>query len=273
VSIKSIVFHVDERPGYEDRLAAALLLAHHRGATLRGLYALVRPDIPTYAASMIPEHVLEASWERGVNRAAELQEAFLHAASNAGVEARWTLASVPAAQALTHASRTADLVIVTQPDADDPAAGTIVDAVALDAGRPVLMLPHGAVQLGIGGHVMLAYNESREAGRAMADGMSWLEKASSVDVVGINESAKSDASGSLDEAKAYLALHGIDASAHAIDASSSNAANALLGWVRDHKVTLVIMGAYGHSRLRELVIGGVTASMIAHCPVPVLLCH
>jgi nucleotide-binding universal stress UspA family protein len=176
--------------------------------------------------------------------------------------------------------RYADIVIVGQ---RDPSAGegaydrTMPDDVILDVGRPVLVIPHGGEFPVIGERVLVAWNASRPATRAVNDALPLLERAKEVIVVAVNPRTGEGERGHGEIPSAdiclHLARHGIKAEAQSQYAKDLDVGPVLLSRAIDEGIDLIVCGAYGHARWREIVLGGVTRHLLEHMTVPVLMSH
>ena len=170
-----------------------------------------------------------------------------------------------------------DLVIMGQPDPDDtgPAGRHLPEAVLLGAGRPVLVVPYIGLARPPGRKILVAWDAGREAGRALREALPMLARAEEVTVLTIE--AKTGPNGHGEEPGAdiahYLARHGCQVTVEAIRDSSIGVGDTLLSHIGDRDFDLLVMGAYGHSRLRELALGGVTQHLLAHMTIPVLASH
>ena len=162
-----------------------------------------------------------------------------------------------------------DLLILPQPWAEkDGLSASGLEAALFEVGGPVLVVPNvfsGAV----GNNVLVTWNGRREAARAITAALPILQRAKQVTVVSIEESART-----ADPAQAAgrLALHHIEAEAHRIPGDRP-AGESLLQEVEERQADLVVMGAYGHSRLRQFVVGGVTRRLLAEARIPLLMAH
>lgn len=146
-----------------------------------------------------------------------------------------------------------------------PIVADVVETILLNCGRPAIVMPPSATTL-TGGHAMIAWNDSTEAARAVADSLPLLARASQVTVA-----ATDDMSGMADLFH-YLRCHGIEASPYRL-APESDPAEALLRAVRASTAGMLIAGCYGHARVRELMFGGTTRSLLQHANVPLLMSH
>ena len=163
-----------------------------------------------------------------------------------------------------------------QPDPDEisPFVG-VPDEVVMAAGRPVLIVPYMGTHERTGKRVVIAWNASREAARAVNDSLPLLETADEVHVLVLDVDASNVENAPLPGADIclHLARHGIDAQAHHVQATEIDVANLLLSQVADMDGDLLVMGGYGHSRLREIMLGGATRDVLAQMTVPVLMSH
>ena len=175
-------------------------------------------------------------------------------------------------------SRGSDLLVVGQTDpslAAAPAAGDFPQQVVMRSGRPVLIVPYAGRFETVGSKVIVAWSPTREASRALADALPFLQGAEEVRVVHFasSEEAAEACRVEFKETLAWLRRHGIEATGGIEEITSVDAGNALLSRAADFEADLIVMGCYGHSRLREFVLGGVTRTVLASMTVPVLMSH
>jgi len=145
----------------------------------------------------------------------------------------------------------------------------------LGGGAPLLVIPAARLTDDIGKRVLIAWNGGREAARSVRDALPLLVSARDVSVVSIVEprAMATDGSRTYGELRAYLAAHGVDARFKRLDAANIPAAERLLSEAANAGADLIVMGGYGHARLREWVLGGVTRRMLESMTVPVLMSH
>ena len=284
MGLKDLLVHIDDARGSETRLRLAVELARRHDAHLTGLYIVESVDIAGLMAPTGPDVAALASLEaiqeehRAARRAAadRLAGTFRSAAERAGIAAEWRLAEGDASEVATLTARYADLAILGQPDPEHPNLGTpSPDAVLLGSGRPILVVPYiGGPEI-IGRRALVAWNASREAARAVNDAVPLLEEAENVTVLSVNPERGISGEGDLPAADIalHLARHGIKAEASYIVAEDIGVGDALLSRAADLGSDLIVMGGYGHSRLRELVLGGATRTVLRHMTVPVLMSH
>jgi nucleotide-binding universal stress UspA family protein len=172
------------------------------------------------------------------------------------------------AEAVLHRARLADITVLGGPGPDGGMQATF-DAVLFDSGRPLLMVP-AAPAGDIGATVAVAWNRSRESVRAVHAALPFLRQAKSIIVMTAREDG-ADAEPS--ELCRYLAAHGIAARTWAFSPESGKMGEALLSEAAKAHADLLVMGGYGHSRFREMVLGGATRGILAKATVPVFMMH
>ncbi|KJS39917.1 MAG: universal stress protein UspA [Rhodospirillaceae bacterium BRH_c57] len=166
--------------------------------------------------------------------------------------------------------RMADLIVVGRPKGDEePALQATLNAALMDSGRPVLVAPRNPVT-GIAKNCAIAWNGSAEAARAVAAALPFLIKARTVTILVADEEEGTPSAQDLEN---HLAWHGVTAEIRRVVPSGSAVGAALLKACNDVSADLLVMGAYTHSRLRQLILGGVTRHVLDHAEVPVLLSH
>ncbi|MBC7522778.1 MAG: universal stress protein [Sandarakinorhabdus sp.] len=191
----------------------------------------------------------------------------------AGIEWDWRCFDGGVVEALIAQSRLADIIVVSQPIARRPAAGQplpIVGDVVVHTSAPVLMVPAGRNHFDAAGPAIMAWNGSAEAAHAMRLAVPLLQRASCVHLVEVTD----DAPGApASEAATYLARHNIICEVHEWPPKGRQIALALLHAAAELEARYLVMGAYGHNRLRETILGGVTRDLIHSTTVPLLLAH
>jgi len=275
MALKNILVHVTDTDQAARRVDAALDLAMRHDAHLTGLGIEPSVDLPIYLAPEIPEEILRDIRDHHRASAARAHGRFEAAAKRAGWSDRgsWlTERGDPVDLVALHA-RYADLTVVGQASPPDKPNGepSLAHDLVLRSGRPVLVVPYTGTQRPIGERIVVAWNGSREAARAVGDAMPILERAATVDVLSIEPEGLGDEPGA--DIALHLARHGIRATAKRSVANAIDAGDVLLNFVADTGADLIVMGAYGHSRMREIVLGGVTRSVLDHLTVPALLSH
>ena len=281
MAVKDIVVHVDDTDRGKVRLDLATAIARRSDARLIGLGVSPRFTIPAFVNAEIPAQVWEAQEADMAKRMDATRAVFKRHAERAGVATEWReiSADIDSISDLVAAhARCADLTVLGQPNPDRAAAGLDMDTVervVLTAGGPVLVVPYAGQFAAVGKRVMLAWNASREAARAMHDSRAMLEKGATVVVMYVNppgrDHAQRDIAGV--DIATHLARHGYKAEAAHTMAEDIKVGDMILSRAADAGADAIVMGAYGHSRLREFVLGGATAHVLRHMTVPVLMSH
>jgi nucleotide-binding universal stress UspA family protein len=255
----------------------AVSVADAFGAHVTGIAFVFDPIVPVTGTGYIPAEVIETQLADNQAAAKAAIDRFAAAASRAGVSAEPLTLSASAAGAGDQFGRIArrfDLAIVGQAE---PESGEVEELIAesalFESGRPLIVVPYiqkAPLKLD---RVMVCWDGSRPAARAIADAMPFLEKSGKVEVVIVtNEPGKQDEIEGADMGQ-HLARHGLKVDVKRIPGGAIDVADALLSHVADSGTDFMVMGGYGHSRLREFVLGGVTHSILRSMTVPVLMAH
>jgi nucleotide-binding universal stress UspA family protein len=256
----------------------AISIAETFEAHVAGIAFSYDPVIPGSVMGGIPPEFIEM--QRGqADKAAKTGLArFEQAAKRSAISYEVRLISTSVADAATQLGRLArrfDLAVVGQARREDnSAASDVVDETVLfESGRPVIVVPYiqkAGLKLD---RVMIGWDGSRAAARAVADAMPFLEKAKQVEVVTVSgKAAKANEAPGADLAT-HLARHGIKVNLKNITSPDIDVASTILSYVADSGADMLVMGGYGHSRLREFVLGGVTRGLLEAMTVPVLMSH
>jgi nucleotide-binding universal stress UspA family protein len=276
MSYKTILVHVDHSPHCEARVRAAAAIAleqqaHLTGAAMSGMASVAYQDNNADLGMALIVAQLAALREHADTALARFEQI----ASSMGVASyERRLVNDEPEGGLALQARYADLVVVSQPDPNDACSRLnpgLPAYVMLTSGRPVLVVPHSGSVARIGARVLLAWDASREASRAVAAALPLLRSAAAVDVVIFNPGPEHGQQPGADIAQ-YLARHQVKVQV-ALHQSSIEIGEALLSVAADLQSDLIVMGGYGHTRLRELVMGGVTKTMLRSMTAPVLMVH
>jgi len=275
--MKDILVHVDASRRAAARVELAIGLARRFGAHLAGLHVVPPPFVPMMTHAPIPPEVVEEQIALFNAQADKAEALFRAAADKAGLAAEWRRAEgFPTETAILHA-RHAGLAIVGQNDPDDPGTtpSDFADRLALGAGGPVLVVPRKGGFADAGQRVVVAWNASREAKRALDDAMPLLAAARAVTVLAIKPRSGGRRHGDVPGADIalYLARHGVKAEAAEAWGEDAGVPDLLLARAAELGADLIVMGAYGNPRLLELVMGGATRAVLDRAAVPVLLSH
>src|ERR1700733_8230719 len=285
MAFKDILVHLDNGPRSPVRLGIAARLAQRSGAQLTAVYVVDIPSAEFFYGAAMPlaaggaEQVVDQIRADALAAAGPVEAEFRELLRREGLDGGWRLVegNLPATVAL-HA-RYADLAVLGQAnpyDHLDPLDhDAVVAATVMGSGRPVLTVPFAGDFPTLGERVLVAWNASREAARAVNDALPLMAAAKQVTVLAINPQRGIGGLGDVPAADIalHLARHGIKAEAAHTVAKDISDGEALLSYAADIGADLIVSGAYGHSRARELVFGGVTRTLIAEMTAPVLLSH
>ncbi len=274
--IKDIVVNL----GLGERAPAgdfAVSVAEAFEAHVLGVAFAYEPIIPGSVMGGIPPEFIESQRADSDKKARSAIARFEQAASRAGVaaETRSISASISgAADLLGRLGRRFDLIVVGQPERDKGLPDEVVDeGVLFESGRPVIFVPYiqkAGLKLD---RVMVCWDGSRAATRAIADAMPFLYKAKQVAIVIVaSKAGKSDEIPGADLGQ-HLARHGLKVDVKRITSPDIDVPSTILSYAADSSADMIVMGGYGHSRLREFVLGGVTRGLLESMTVPVLMSH
>lgn len=280
MSLKDLLVHIDDKPSSDKRLDAAVELALAFDAHLAGLMLVAEPYVPAAIGVSIPAEILRDQREAAVQRSEAVLAKAKERAEKAGcrLEVRREVVKVDDfGTAFARQARHADLSIVGQgdPAEGDVNAELIVEASFLDSGRPSLVIPYIGARSLPPKQVLVAWDGSREAARAVGDAMPLLLRAQNVLVLVVDPGKLRGRIGEQPGADLgnHLARHGIKTEVRTAASGGLATGDVIIGQASDAGADLVVMGGYGHSRLRELVLGGATQSLLDHMPIPVLMAH
>jgi len=255
----------------------AISVAEAFEAHLLGVAFAYEPVIPGSVMGGIPPEFIEGQRNESENKAKAAIARFESAAKRAGIsfETRSLWASISgAADQLGRLARRFDLAVVGQPEREKAMPDEIVDeGVLFESGRPVIFVPF-IQKAGLkADRVMICWDGSRAATRAIADSMPFLHKAKSIEVVIVgSREAPRDQMPGVDLGQ-HLARHGLKVDVKRITSPDIDVPATILSYAADSSADMIVMGGYGHSRLREFVLGGVTRGLLESMTVPVLMSH
>jgi len=278
MTLKNLLVHLDDSRACAGRLAVAIDLARAHGAHLTGLYVAAHPILPGGVRGELPAHFLVALEEQTEKRSQAVMAHFNETVAKSGLTADGRIVRGPAAEIANIVSlhaRYTDLVILGQsePDTISDTDEHFVEDVILSSGRPALVIPYIGAGKTLGRRVLIAWDAGREAARALNDALPFLNRADKVAVLVINPNQGDHGPEPGADIALHLARHDVRAEAHHLAADDLSIGNALLSRLVDLDIDLLVMGAYGHSRLREWILGGVTKEIFRQMTVPVLMSH
>jgi nucleotide-binding universal stress UspA family protein len=280
MSFKDILVHVDDGKGAIGRIELAIGLAQAHEAHLTGLCIIVEQRLSASILGMVPPDILADQRRILVRRAEDSKEQYKELCRRAGSTADCRVADVldlEVSDELVRQARHADVVLLGQPD---PSTVAMIDRampsdVIMGCGRPVIVVPYVHAGQPIGTRVLVAWDGGREAARAVNDALPILERAKAVKALLINPSdaGKGHRREPGADIALHLARHRVKVTAARTVARDIGVGDAILAEISDDGIDLLVMGAYGHSRAREFMLGGVTRQMLTTMPVPVLMSH
>jgi len=246
-------------------------------AHVLGLAFAYEPVIPGATMGSVPAEFIEGQRAEAAGKANAAIARFDELARRASISRDHRLLTATlsgASDQLGRLARRFDIVVVGQPARDNSVAEEIVDEGALfESARPVVMVPFihkGGLKLE---RVMVCWDGSRAATRAVADSLPLMKKAKQIEIVMVaNGRAKADEVPGADLGE-HLARHGLKVDVKRITSPDIDVASTILSYAADSSTDLIVMGGYGHSRLREFVLGGVTRGILESMTVPVLMSH
>ncbi len=278
MSYKTILVHLNDKRRVETVLGPAIHLAIRHNAHLIGLHVYASMPAPpiamAYGAQVLGSIVAAERKEADL-----IAAAFAAATANQPFVAEWRSLKVPhvdlAGVVMDH-GRAADLIVAgqTDPDWDLSPLLDFPERLALESGRPVLVVPYAGRFGEIGRNVVIAWKAGRESARAVFDALPILEQAEKVHILEVKEHGDKAAALAPDTTiAASLGRHGIKPSVRTSVAADISVGDDILSRLSDLDADLLVMGAYGHSRMREFVFGGATRHIARHMTVPTLFSH
>lgn len=289
MSYKTVLVHVDKSRNSDERIkiAAAIAIIEHAhlvGAALTGISRYL------YEAGLINDNDpnltthLQAQLEMLRERARDALKEFENLARKMQVRSfEGQLVDDEPSDGISQKARCNDLVVIGQTDPDGLSSAIPPDfpeTVVLHSGRPVLMVPYTGQFATIGSNALIAWDASVSATRAVANAVPLLKRADRVEIVIFENEGEETSDDMGDDIASYLAHHEIKANVTRQTTKTDkkhrtklDIGNALISMATDLNSDLIVMGAYGHSRLRELLLGGVTRTVMQSMTIPVLMSH
>ncbi len=273
MAIKDILTIID-LAGDQPAAQLALDLAARCDAHVTGLSVAFEPIVPGFVAAPMPADYIELARAQALKAAKEVGAKFNEMSRLAGVsnELRTIeLITGGSAESVVAHCRLTDLVILTQdnPDQPEPMRETLIESVLFEAGVPVLITPYIGASLSMK-HVMIAWDGSSTASRAVHAAMPVLRLAEKITIMMANTGKPAQGEPGADIAT-YLARHDLSVTVDVIPRPATGIADAILNYTSDKNVDFIVMGGYGHSRMHEFFFGGATRDILTSMTVPVLM--
>ncbi len=275
MAYRHIFVHLDSSAHCEKRMVMALILARRFGGHVTAVFSQIDGVVPYYG---LPEGTPKTTADTG----AWVVDAFAKRARDAEVPFDAFVAALGGANRVvketTEAARHADLVILGQHDPDGGNGETpedLVEHVLLECGRPVLVMPYAGIFYQTGTRILMGWNGTREATRALNDAMPLIETCEALHLLSV--SPPRDLTTPMEETHAqllhHLKVHGVEAEAHREPKTDQSVANMLVSRVTDYGCDLLVLGGYGHYGFPMILRGGVTRGLLQQITVPTLLSH
>lgn len=277
--LKNILLHLDASPRSMVRLEVARQLAQRHEAAVTALYGVtssfVEMPFAVAESSEASAIVLKLDADRRERALAQ----FTSALQTAGPTVSWSeLGTEPVIWGFTQQALYADLLVLGQHEPGSPTARDVpadfIESVLIGSGKPALVLPYASDVTTIGQNILVAWSPSRESARALGSALPLLQAAQQVHVATwSDEQSAPQAASERRQIEQYLASHGVKATLHWYGDGANNPGDRLLSLAADMGSDLLVMGCYGHSRARELVLGGATRTVLKTMTLPVLMAH
>jgi nucleotide-binding universal stress UspA family protein len=270
--MKSVLFHASNDDAIDARLQVALDICRTFGAHLTCLYATpynAYVAFDPFGGIGAQGAIIDDLRESETALRSRIEARLAHE----DVQWDWRSFDGDVASNIVAASALSDLVIVSQHCDTDTGLSrplSIVNDVAVHAACAVLVVPQGVNQFHLGGSAVIGWNASPEASHAIRAAVPFLKAASFVHIASVGEDGEAFPQTA---ANAYLSRHGIASDIHELAGSNSNAAQVLHDFAVSKQADYLVMGAYGRSRLRETLLGGVTRDLFATSKIPLIVAH
>jgi nucleotide-binding universal stress UspA family protein len=275
--IKDLVVNLSASNGADPASDYAISVADAFRAHAFGIAFAYEPILPPSVMGGLPPEIIESQRAEGENAANAVIAGFEESARRAGLSAQSRMIPTSlagAADVFGRIARRFDLAVVGQAEPDTVAPQElIIEAALFESGRPVLVVPYIQKQGLKLDRVLVCWDASRNAARAIADAMPFLRRSKAIDVIVVaTERPKSDELPGADIAH-HLARHELKVDLKRIVSGGTDVASTILSYAADSAADFIVMGGYGHSRLREFILGGATRGILSAMTVPTLMSH
>ncbi|NYT66682.1 universal stress protein [Alcaligenaceae bacterium] len=277
--LSRIAVHLGHDQGCERRLKAAIVLAKQHKAEIIGIYPSDLMPHPGYDDNVIPAELQQVMKTQAARSRMENKAMFVEQTAAAGVKAQWRGPQGSADEVLALHSRYCDLLVMSKAENRDTVSAIIPnlpESVVMAAGRPVLMIPTVASVSTVGQRILFCWDQKRESARAFADAAPLLKQCTSLVVLSVdpNPATLSNQDIPDDDFSNYCMAMGYPRPIMENKSSEGyGVGNIILNTATDHGSDLIVMGAYGHSRMRQWIMGGASRTLFSSMTVPVLLSH
>lgn len=279
MSIKDILVICDAGEANDYRVETAMLLAKVYQAHVTGIHFVPYPVIPVYGGSY-PDAIPYLSADQMMqseSTANALCEKFKKKSAELKIPSEWKVIDGVDVRYIIDNARYADIVIVPQGYSryGEDYTQKIDDYLSIHLGRPLLVIPDLKKVFTLPKRVIIAWNESHEAARAVHDAMPLLQYAEQIQVVSVASSTKKEKEFMIydNDLRKHLSHHGIEVEVASLDPSTKGTGKTILEGALEYDADLIVMGAYGHTRLKEIVLGGATKYLLNNTTIPLFLSH
>nr|WP_319390294.1 universal stress protein [uncultured Cohaesibacter sp.] len=252
-------------------------LASQMDAHLTGVAPLIEPIVPALMVQPVPDQFITDARNRAKDKAESAIERFAEYAEVNGTQFETRILDIMPGglDTLLNHARMCDLIVIGQdhPDRPEPLRADLIEAALFDSGRPILLVPYVGVEAFSAKKILVAWDGSKTSAHAVYAAMSILEKADEVQVVMVDAEKLHLPGDPGADLAVYLSRHGVNVTVQKIPSTEGGASDALVKHIEANGNDLVVMGGYGHSRVREFILGGVTRDMLDTMPVPCLMAH
>jgi len=280
MSYRTILVHLDSSRTSKDLIAFSTALAQQHNAHLIALYVMPTPEF--YVSTELPAPVALVEQHEAFHRkrCSELEKQFSEATAATDYVAEWrevNARTMSVAAAVTDVARTVDVIVMGQQSSQSEAYSSSVlpEDVILACARPVIVVPEEKALPASINTVFVAWDGREQAVRALFDALPLLREAHNVRIHSINDRSpgRYRILTSTGELANTLSRHGVNVTLSESESGAGEVGDDIVQYANDSGADLMVMGAYGHTRIREYVFGGVTRKILHEMPVPVLMSH
>jgi nucleotide-binding universal stress UspA family protein len=274
--IKDVMVRLDGSAADEVRLAAVNDIADLFDSQVTGLFLNIMPLVIAAedgVGAMAATELLQAATEAGDKVEARLRQRLNRLQKPVELR-RFEILSDAAADVAAREARTSDMFVALRPNGASHEPEHLVESVLFGSGRHLILVPNRTPAKMTFERIVLAWNGSREAARALAEALPYLQNAKEVTVLVVHDEPPIELKATLGvDAVKHLKHHGINVNLHRAKMRDNDVGATLIAEARRLKANLIVMGAYGHSRVREWLLGGATYTLLHKAPVPLLIAH
>ncbi|MBL4740407.1 MAG: universal stress protein [Sneathiella sp.] len=274
MSMKTILLHLTNDERLSVRINVALNIAGEYNAHIRALYVVTPATPPTSFMGYIPPEFIERTRGIEADNASAASAKLKEEAAKRDISVTVIKEEGYAAEVINKHALAADIVIIGQVDPKDDSTAQylyLADEMVIGCPCPILAVPYAGKFETFGSHILVGWNNTKEASRALKGAIPFMKKASKVTLLSVNPTV--DQSHQNEAALRHLERHGITAEVKIGHWRNVDVGNALLDSLVDLSADMLVMGAYGHSRIREMILGGATKEILGHMTAPVLFSH